>query len=311
MNRAVLLASFVLLCCARRDNGGSLDVVATVNGESLGRRNFEEQLTRDVRDLESAARTREAVEQYARSLLETLITRMVLLQAAHEAKLTVSDEEVDRRMLALSADYSAVGFDEALEKGGVTREALAKETREELLIEKLFEKNHPREATEAASVDAGPAESAENDLVEEVRTLHIVVKTADEAKRIQRMLGEGKRFSDVARRYSISPDARVGGDLGFFRRGQMPKAFEEAVFALRVGATSGVVATDYGFHLFHLLERRSVRRGLAPEARERDQREEQRRAQQAQLVNRLRAAAQVRINEKALAFVVTHHASAP
>ena len=43
--------------------------------------------------------------------------------------------------------------------------------------------------------------------------------------------------------------AQRGGDLGFFTRGQMQKAFEDAAFSLQVGELSGVVSSDSGFHL--------------------------------------------------------------
>ena len=46
----------------------------------------------------------------------------------------------------------------------------------------------------------------------------------------------------------------MGGDLGFFPRGQMPPAFDEVVFKLRPGQVSDVVSTEYGYHLFKVME---------------------------------------------------------
>ncbi|MQA64367.1 MAG: parvulin peptidyl-prolyl isomerase [Alphaproteobacteria bacterium] len=59
----------------------------------------------------------------------------------------------------------------------------------------------------------------------------------------------GEDFADVAREKSDCPSGRNGGDLGTFGRGQMVPAFEQAAFALEVGEGSGVVATDFGYHL--------------------------------------------------------------
>ena len=58
---------------------------------------------------------------------------------------------------------------------------------------------------------------------------------------------------------SSSPDSARGGDLGWFSRGAMPKAFDDACFSLGTGKLSGVVASPYGFHVFKLLGRRSAR----------------------------------------------------
>jgi len=66
----------------------------------------------------------------------------------------------------------------------------------------------------------------------------------------------GEDFTKLAR--DLSEDtvtAGSGGELPVFSRGQMPKGFEEAAFALKPGAVSGVVRSPVGFHIIKLLER--------------------------------------------------------
>jgi peptidyl-prolyl cis-trans isomerase SurA len=66
-------------------------------------------------------------------------------------------------------------------------------------------------------------------------------------------LRRGTDFASLARRLSDDPTTReLGGDLGWFRRGMMVRAFEEAAFRLRPGQTSGPVLTQYGVHLIHV-----------------------------------------------------------
>ena len=62
-------------------------------------------------------------------------------------------------------------------------------------------------------------------------------------------------FAEMAREHSDCPSATAGGDLGWFRRGDMVKQFEEAAFSLSTGDISDVVATQFGFHLIFLTER--------------------------------------------------------
>lgn len=99
------------------------------------------------------------------------------------------------------------------------------------------------------------------DNAETIRVRHILVDTQEEADEILEQLEGGERFSDLAREYSICPTGPDGGDLGFFKRGDMIKEFEDAAFALeKPGDISDIVKTKYGYHIIkledkdHLLE---------------------------------------------------------
>lgn len=86
-----------------------------------------------------------------------------------------------------------------------------------------------------------------------------ITRTRDQAlERAQRAVAElraGRPFVDVVREYSDEPGAAErGGDLGRVRRGMMVRAFEEAAFALGVNETSGIVETEFGFHVIRRSE---------------------------------------------------------
>ncbi|MCH8538298.1 MAG: peptidylprolyl isomerase [Alkalimonas sp.] len=85
--------------------------------------------------------------------------------------------------------------------------------------------------------------------------LHILVKTKAEAERLKQQLAKGADFGSLAKKHSLCPSAKKGGDLGEFRRGQMVRAFDEVVFKKPILEVHGPVKTQFGFHLIKTLYR--------------------------------------------------------
>jgi peptidyl-prolyl cis-trans isomerase C/foldase protein PrsA len=133
---------------------------------------------------------------------------------------------------------------------------------------------------------------------EEVRALQVVVETSDKASKVLAELKAGADFGEIARRYGTTPEAGRGGDLGFFARGEMPPVFDEACFGLAPGQQSGVVVSEYGYHIFRVVERRPTGLRALAEVREEIRATLARaraRAVETRLVERLRAATPVRV----------------
>lgn len=101
---------------------------------------------------------------------------------------------------------------------------------------------------------------------EEVRARHVLIKvddarTAEAAESLaqdaRRRLAAGEDFAVVAQQLSDDPGSKQnGGDLGFFGRGAMIKAFEDAAFGAQTGELVGPVLTDFGYHVIRVDERR-------------------------------------------------------
>ncbi|MBB6217733.1 peptidyl-prolyl cis-trans isomerase C [Anaerosolibacter carboniphilus] len=91
---------------------------------------------------------------------------------------------------------------------------------------------------------------------ESMRARHILANDEATAKMILDEIHGGKSFEDAATQYSECPSRAQGGDLGHFERGKMVPEFEEAAFALEVGAISDLVKTQFGYHIIKVEERK-------------------------------------------------------
>jgi peptidyl-prolyl cis-trans isomerase C len=104
---------------------------------------------------------------------------------------------------------------------------------------------------------------------EQVQASHILIKVdskTDDAQKaearnkiekIQKRLQKGEDFAALAKEFSQCPSNAKGGDLGYFRRGQMVPPFEQAAFGLKPGTISDIVETNFGYHLIKVIDKKS------------------------------------------------------
>ncbi len=86
----------------------------------------------------------------------------------------------------------------------------------------------------------------------EYRVSHILVNTLEEAEEVKERLSK-KSFSWVANHRSIDPVAKRGGDLGYLTKGNMIPEFENVIFRMKPGDVSGIVRSDFGYHIIKLV----------------------------------------------------------
>jgi peptidyl-prolyl cis-trans isomerase C/foldase protein PrsA len=237
------------------------------------------------------------------------VDRLLFVQEAAKRGLEIPAADVEQRLQRMRADWPAEEFEALLAQRHQTLDELRSELRAQLVQERLFhELVYPRVAVTEEEIRAELLAHPElQQEPEQVHAAQIVVKELDQAKEIRAKLREGAKFADLARERSLSADAKDGGDLGWFPRGVMPPQFDTVAFSLGAGQISEVVTTDYGFHIFKLLERRPARKkDLAAVRADIEKRLLRAKQEQAQtdFVTQLRSKAEIRVNETLVAQVV-------
>jgi peptidyl-prolyl cis-trans isomerase C len=301
----------VVPACWRGQPTGSAAVVATINGDAVTALDFKRELVREKRESGGLGPRSEAELQAARELaLKRLIERTQLMQEARRVGVSVLDEDVNKAYLALKADYPGTSFDELLADEEIAPQDLRDRLREQLVVRQLFRQQvfSKVTVTDEELHKAYETRAAELTHAEQVRAEQIVVKTEEEAQALLAQIRHGSQsFEDLARKHSLSPDARQGGDLGWFSRGMMPPIFEEVCFSLPEGQVSEVIPSTYGFHLFKTLGRRPAGKPTFEEVRtelEGKLRREKDAAAEQAYVELLKQKANVQIDRKALAKIL-------
>lgn len=84
---------------------------------------------------------------------------------------------------------------------------------------------------------------------------HILVKTEDEAKALKERIAKGAAFDVLAKKHSICPSGKRGGDLGEVRPGQMVRVVDQVIFKKPVREVHGPVKSQFGYHLIQVVFR--------------------------------------------------------
>ncbi len=208
------------------------------------------------------------VKQYGDEALDALVTDKIIEMEAKKEKVTISDKEKEEELKNLKESYGGEeGFKAALEQSGVTEAGIAEDIEKYLKTEKLLEPRIDLKEDEIkAYFDENKDQFAQQ---EQVKASHILVEDEATAKEVKSKLDKGEEFADLAKEYSTdASNAESGGELGYFGKGEMEAAFEEAAFALKANEISGPVKTDYGYHIIKVEDKKEAKEAVYEDSKE-------------------------------------------
>ena len=252
----------------------SATVLAKVNGVAItqGERDqtAQEMLSRGRMSQQSSPDMLPKIEAAA---LEQLINVELLYQKGQKLKIGDLDKKVDDKLAQMRAQFpSPADFEKALTSANLTEKQFKAFTRKNIVIDNLLQKEVLGKIS-VSDADAKKFYDKNQDKFkapEQTRASHVLItvdqkatpeekkKAKEKAAAIKKRVAAGEDFAAVAKAESKCPSAAKGGDLGYFGKGQMVPAFEEAAFSLKPGQISEVVETQFGYHVIKVTDRKQA-----------------------------------------------------
>lgn len=265
---------------APRDEVALDAIAAMVNDEPVLASDVEEQLFLFLQRAQARPDSAQ-VDTLRRQVLDQLIDEKLLLAEAKRQSITVPPGDVMKQVdRAISEAKQRLGgeqpFLEQLRRENTTearlRDRYKNDLERQMLGERVVQKMFPRKPVPQAEAETYYlAHMAEFPKVPAQLRLQVIqiMPTPDSAslkagrakiEAIRKRIVAGEKFAKVAAETSDDPSsANAGGDLSFFRRGQMDAGLEDAAFSLPLGKVSTPVRTMFGWHLVEAIERDTVR----------------------------------------------------
>lgn len=245
---------------------------ADINGIAIPYKDFEHQLNMFKQQAlkGTAGQLPDALNKRLKEqVIQKMVTDELLFQEATKQGVKADSNEIENRMTSIKNRFQdEKQFQEKLNEAGLTEKKLRNQIRRQALIGELIKKEiapqvnvTPQDAKKY--YDENPEKFRQP---ERVRAQHILMKVEkgdsenkkaearDKLKKLQKRILAGEDFSNLAREHSQGPSNVRGGDLGYFKKGQMVKPFEEVAFKLAPNEVSDIVETRFGYHLIKVLD---------------------------------------------------------
>ena len=261
-------------------------VAVTVNGFDITEEDVEEKIKPRLERM--AARNKQMPPGFIEQLkprmrkeaLENMIVEQLIDEQVKAAQIVVTEQDIDDliKTMAASQKMSVEDMKALIEASGQSFEQWKQQMQFEkgIAYQKLFESRFDDKVniTEEDARKYYSENQQQFEIPEQVRASHILIKpdTSDpnvepalakaaakaKAEELLKQIKDGDDFAELALANSGCPSSARGGDLGFFSRGRMAPAFEEAAFALEVGQVSDIVETQFGYHIIKVTDRKDA-----------------------------------------------------
>ncbi|SFP94690.1 foldase protein PrsA [Salibacterium halotolerans] len=235
-------AVLCLASCTGGEHGGASKEIVQVNDTAI----TEEALTAELR------------KRYGRQVLQDMVQGRIMDDKARQ--LEIGSEQVEQELQSLKQQYG-VETDEELLTLLQSQFQLPVQSMESLknsVLKPQLVRRQMNESVELSDEEKQAYFEEHQEELESVSARHILVEDEETAATVKDKLADGGSFEELAAEYSTDGSASNGGELGFFKHGQMVEPFEKAAFSMSPGSISEPVETEFGYHIIEVLDRKTT-----------------------------------------------------
>ena len=238
-----------------------------------------------------------------RAILDRLLEEKLLLQAAKQANISIKDSEVAHALHQNTNFYPHAALRKALHEKYLTPDNYREQLKNAMVIKKYLQQELEKlPPFEKARIKIRLEKEKAILFPKRIRARQILVQSEEEARFVISKVKEEKiAFETAAKRYSLAPEAENGGDLGWFQEKQLPKIFDYC-FELKKMRVSEAVVSEYGYHIFQVIDEEVARLETPLELKTRvleNIANEHEQSGIKQVNNRLRKKGRIEVDEKA------------
>ncbi len=234
-------------------------VIVQVNDHKMTTKDMADLLARQLKSLDAlAAKDPVNLNRAKDEIVRTFIINCISIDFAKSNGLNVSDSELDGEVNSTRATYpDDLSFRRELSQEGLSLSQWRDEVKISLLSKKVFQKvgekiQRPTDAEIRAYFEKNKEHFRRKD---RIYLRQIVLDDLTKAEAVREEVVKKKDFAELAKKYSVSPEGKQGGVVGWIEKGSVD-IFDKA-FQLPLGGTSQVLESAYGFHIFKA-ERRAA-----------------------------------------------------
>ena len=274
-NCLIFMILFTIACSSgvgSSDGVKETATIAIVNEEKISVKEFRENLEKHMRKYRvdnSDPLDSNSFLWLKTNALNEMIQNTLFRQEAGKSGISLSEEEIENVLLEAKNGYEEKAFKKYLEIENIPQETWENDLKNNLLTKKLINKrvNNNVTVNEQEIRKYFEEHAEEFHKAKQVKALHIMVETEEEALRIKKLLdSKAGDFVELARELSLGPEGAEGGDLGYVEEGHMPSELN-VIFKLKKGEISNIIRTPYGSHLFKVVDKRKDRKMSYDESR--------------------------------------------